>query len=90
MIDIIMSPIRVFKKIVARVNMSYQNDTQETTDKNDIAQVTEIGKENGYITSEDILKNCNKPEDSINELDSILAMGIDLNTRKKVNRNLLT
>ena len=56
MIDIIMSPIRVFKKIVARVNMSYQNDTQETTDKNDIAQVTEIGKENGYITSEDILK----------------------------------
>ena len=66
--------------------MSYQeNDTMIVEKKtNNLAAVSDIGGSQGFITADDILKNCATPEDSINDIEDILEHSdITITTKKK-------
>ena len=55
--------------------MAFQsNSTDITEEKKDdnIQNISELAGSQGYITADDILKSCASPEDSIDELDSVL------------------
>ena len=65
--------------------MGYQTNT-ETENKKDssLENVSEINRESGFITAEDILKNCASPEDAINEIEEMLDENdINISTKKE-------
>ena len=70
--------------------MAYQqNDTIiEEKKSSNLGAVADINSEQGYITAEDILKNCNTPEESINDLENVLdGNNISISTKKKRTRS---
>ena len=65
--------------------MGYQENETITEEKKDssLNAVSSIGSNQGYITADDILKNCANPEDVINDLDELLVDGnISVSTKK--------
>ena len=65
--------------------MAYQDNETITEDKKtDLNSVASIGTNQGYITADDILKNCRNPEDSINEIEDLMdESNISITTKKK-------
>ena len=65
--------------------MGYQENETITEEKKDssLNAVSSIGSNQGYITADDILKNCANPEDVINDLDELLVDGnISVSSKK--------
>ena len=66
--------------------MSFQESGTITEGKKHtgLNAVADVGSNQGYITADDILKNCTAPEDSINELEEILDHeNVSIATKKK-------
>ena len=66
--------------------MAFQeSETITESKKHDgLTAVSGVGSEQGYITADDILKNCATPEDSINELEEMMDdENVSISTKKK-------
>jgi RNA polymerase primary sigma factor len=55
--------------------MAFQTNSPDLTEEkkdNNIQDVSDLAGSQGYLTADDILKNCARPEDSIDDLDRML------------------
>ena len=61
--------------------MKYNTDTEETL--SDIDSLKALGESNGYLTPEEILSVCSRPETSIENIEELVDLGISISTKKK-------
>ena len=47
--------------------------TEELNKSNNLGAVSGITSNQGFLTADDILKNCSNPEDVINDIDDLLV-----------------
>ena len=70
--------------------MAFQENETITDEKKEsnLASVSDIGTTQGFITADDILKNCASPEDAINDLEDMLDhSNISIASKKKQSKS---